>query len=290
MPLKEEFNEFSPDRDQLRIECIMTRLRKVPEGEAVATYIRENNVRIDLTDNPVHLAASSLIINGIRDGIWDYEKPVIFLKRGLNDDNLLQAIVHEVGHINQHLSKVGNPDRILSETETILFYRAAEADAQALATEVTWALKQAGDAKPWNETCKVGYGDICAVYEKTVTSAPESIADGRAKRAAFDAWFDNPARVAGYNDSTVNDMIPWLTKMRGVFQNSNMQEKPLDEGWVQKLDGIGPKSYLLDPAARNLLTDDFYRGNMASRKADFANDNRKPATPAANPPRQSGPA
>ncbi|MDI1228875.1 MAG: hypothetical protein PSY14_14440 [bacterium] len=291
MPLKEEFNEFSADRDQTRIDGIMARLSKVPDGEAIVTFIRHNNVRIELSDNPIHLAASGLIIKNIKDGVWEYDKPAIFLKRSLNDDNLLQAIVHEVGHLNQHLSKVGNPDRILSETETILFYRAAEADAQALATEVTWALKMAGDGKPWNETCKVGYKDICDAYQAKVTSDPASIGDGSAKRVAFDTWFGNRARVAGYNESSVNDMIPWLNRVRGVFKNSNMQEKPLDAGWVSRLDSVSPKPYLNTAGARSLLTDALYRGDTATRKADFANDNSKPAKaePAPNPPMQSAP-
>ncbi len=125
MPLKEEFNEFSADHRQLRIDGILARLAECRRVK-VLTFINHNNVRIELSDNPIHLAASGLVINNIKDGVWEYDKPAIFLKRSLNDDNLLQAIVHEVGHLNQHLCKVSSPDRILSETETILFYRAAK--------------------------------------------------------------------------------------------------------------------------------------------------------------------
>ncbi|MCC7037568.1 MAG: hypothetical protein IT560_09725 [Alphaproteobacteria bacterium] len=158
--MKEEFNNSSADpansaaataaRDDARIEAIKARIAGVPEGDSVVTFLNQNNVTIELLDDPVNWAASTLTITTVRDGEYFYQNPKILLKRGLTDDNLLQAIVHETGHLNQHLSKVGNPDRILSEKEYILFYRAAEADAQALCTEVTWALKQQGDAGPWN--------------------------------------------------------------------------------------------------------------------------------------------
>ncbi len=206
----------------------------------------------------------------------------------MNDDNLLQAIVHEVGHLNQHMSNVGNPDRILTEKEYILFYRAAEADAQALATEVTWAMKAAGDTGPWNETCKVGYKDICDAYEMLATADPSSINSGAAKRIAFDTWFTNPDRIAGYNKSTVEDMIPWLEHIRNFFKNSNMTQKPLDEAWVNKLDSVSPKSYLRDSSNRSLLHDEFYGGDTSSRPKP-PQANMPPAAPAPNPPMQSAP-
>ena len=70
MPVKEEFNKFSADRDQVRIDGIMARLAQVPEGEGIVTFINHNNVRIELSDNPIHLAASGLVINNIKDGVW----------------------------------------------------------------------------------------------------------------------------------------------------------------------------------------------------------------------------
>ncbi len=50
--------------------------------------------------------------------------------------------------------------------------------------------------------------NYCDAYQAKVTADPDSIGDGSAKRVAFDAWFGNRARVAGYNESSVNDMIP----------------------------------------------------------------------------------
>lgn len=299
--MKEEFNNSSADparttanqaaRDEARLDAIRTRIASVMAGESVVTFLEMNNVKIELLDDPVNWAASTLTITSLRDGEYFYKDPKIILKRGLTDDNLLQAIVHETGHLNQHLSKVGNPDRILSEQEYILFYRAAEADAQALCTEVTWALKQAGDAGPWNAACHAGYKDICDAYEAMVTADPSSIGNGTAKRIAFDTWFSKPERLAGYNKATVDNMIPFLARGREIFANHNMVEKPLEVSWVEKLDGASATSYLLEAGNRSLLRDDYYRGGTELRPKLVAANNNTPAPPGdtPNPPIMANP-
>lgn len=299
--MKEEFNNSSADpekttaqqaaADEARLDAIKARMAQVPDGASVVAFLEMNNVKIELLDDPVNWAASTLTITSVKDGEYFYLNPKIILKRGLTDDNLLQAIVHETGHLNQHLSKVGNPDRILSEKEYILFYRAAEADAQALCTEVTWALKQMGDAGPWNAACNAGYKDICDAYEAMVTADPASIDNGTAKRIAFDTWFSNPSRLAGYNEATADNMIPFLAKGREIFKNHNMAEKPLDMSWVEKLDGASAKSYLLEAGNRSLLRDDYYIASTETRPKPVAANNNTPTAPGdvPNPPMMANP-
>lgn len=277
--------------DDTRLSAIKSRMAEVMEGESVVTFLNINNVEIELLQDPVNWAASTLTITNVKDGEYFYKDPKVLLKRDLSDDNLLQAIVHEAGHLNQHLTKVGNPDRILSEQEYILFYRAAEADAQALCTEVTWALKQKGDAGPWNAACNAGYKDICDAYEAMVTADPSSIENGSAKRLAFDTWFSNPARLAGYNKATAENMIPFLEKGREIFSAHNMTERPLDASWVAKLDAASTKPYLLDAGNRSVLNDPYYRGDTQSRPKPAAANNNAPAAPGdvPNPPVMANP-
>lgn len=269
-----------------RLTGIFDRLSKVPEGEAVVTFLNMNNVKIDLQDDPVNWAASTLTITTVKNGIYHYKDPRIILKKGLSDDNLLQAIVHETGHLNQHLSRVGNPDRILSEEQYVLFYRAAEADAQALTTEVTYALLQQGDTGPWEATKFVGYGDIAKAYKDYVAANPGSESDGRARRVAFDAWFANPDRLAGYNAATVDHMIPFLKEGREkFFPNHGMAEKPLDDDWLKKLDDATTPPYLHLDGFRDVLTDTFYSGQTALRPPkNDANNNAPPPAPAPDGP------
>ncbi len=259
--LKEEFNNSAADR----IEGLMNRLRKVPEGQAVVTFIEYNKVEILLLENPMYTASSGAIITNCKDGKYYYKDPKVYLKASLTDDNLIQAMIHEVEHLNQHLSGVGNPDRILSQEDCILFYRAAEADAQATCTDICWRLKQAGDAGPWNEAGNVGYKEICDAYEKLVTADPAALEDGRARRAAFDAWFDRKGGLEYYNHAIINDMIPFLEKGREIFAQNNMKPGFLDESWVDKLDGISNQPYLKLEGERSLLHDEKYRANIEKK-------------------------
>lgn len=261
--MKDDFNTAADDR----VRRLFDRLSRAPEGEAVVAFLKAAGVRIELQENPYNWAASTLTITKIENGLYSYEKPVIILKESLSDDNLLQAIVHEAGHLNQHLSRTGNPDRILSEEQCILFYRVAEADAQALAAETAWALKQAGDPGPWEAAKFVGYGDICDAYEKAVTEDPSAVSGGRAKRAAFDAWFGNPERLAGYNQATVEGMIPFLEKGREIFKGHGLAEKPLDGGWLAKLDAAAIRPYLRLAGFRDILADPWYARDTHTRPA-----------------------
>jgi hypothetical protein len=259
---REDFNASAADR----ITGILNRLSKIPEGREVVSFLKNNAVRVELEDDPVNWAASTLTITGLKDGVYSYKDPVIILKKDLSDDNLLQAIVHESQHLRHHLSGIGNPDRILSKEQYILFYRAAEADAQAACTRVTWKLKEIGDAGPWKEAGLVGYKDICVAFEKTVKDDKSSLEDGRAMRAAFDTWFDNPPRLAGYNKATVDYMIPFLDEGRkNVFKDTGMKQAPLDDNWLQKLHAVSPWPYLLSENARDILTDGFYVQHLDKR-------------------------
>lgn len=276
--LKDVFNSSADDR----IGRIFDRLSQVPEGEEIVAFLKANKVDIQLLENPYNWAASMLTITAIKDGVYEYKDPVIILKEDLSDENLLQAIIHEAEHLYQHLSGVGNPDRVLTEREYILFYRASEAAAQALTTEVAWKLKQAGDDGPWEAAKFVGYHDICDAYEKIATRDPAAIDDGRGRRVAFDAWFDNAQRLASYNKSTVEGMIPALANGRdNIFKDHGLVEKPLDSSWVLKLNNAaGGKSYLFLSGFRDLLFDPHYARDTHTRPADPASDNHMSPPPA----------
>lgn len=263
--MSEDFSAAADDR----IGRILDRLSKAPGGESIVTFLKLHKVDIDLQDCPLNWAASTLTITSVKDGLYYYDKPKIILKKDLTDDNLLQAIVHETGHLNQHFSHAGNPDRILSQEQYILFYRAAEADAQALTAEVTWALKQMGDTGPWDAACIAGYNDVAEAYEKAVAEDPAAASDGRAKRAAFDAWFGDADRLAGYNKSTVNYMIPSLEWGRkDIFKNHGLVEKPLDESWLRRIDGMSSTPYMHLEGFKNVLADPWYSRDTHTRPPD----------------------
>ncbi|MBI1215146.1 MAG: hypothetical protein GC185_04920 [Alphaproteobacteria bacterium] len=294
--MKEEFNNASPPGGHTaRLDAILQRLARVPEGKEVADFLAAHKVQIHLKDDTRnHAAASTLLITGVKNGRYSYKTPEVILQSELSDDNILQALVHEAQHIRQHLSGVGNPDRILDEADAILFYRLQEADAQAAATQVAWRLKLAGDDAPWEAAKQVGYEGICDAFEKIATQDPSSLDDGRAKRVAFDAWFAKDSRLAHYNQHTVDLMVPFLAKGRDeIFKDHGMVNAPLDAEWLEKLHGICPLPYLLQPGAADILTDPAYRRDMHLRppapEVESANDNGTQTPVIRNKPKPSGP-
>lgn len=97
--MKEEFNNSSADpanaaarqaaADEARLDAIKARMAQVPDGASVVAFLEMNNVKIELLDDPVNWAASTLTITSVKDGEYFYLNPKIILKRGLTDDNLL---------------------------------------------------------------------------------------------------------------------------------------------------------------------------------------------------------
>ena len=97
--MKEEFNNSSADpekttaqqaaADEARLDAIKARMAQVPDGASVVAFLEMNNVNIELLDDPVNWAASTLTITSVKDGEYFYLNPKIILKRGLTDDNLL---------------------------------------------------------------------------------------------------------------------------------------------------------------------------------------------------------
>lgn len=282
MSLRADFNQAAEDR----IQRIVDRLKKTPEGEAVVDFIKHNNVVFEIAEAPSNWAASTATIIGIKNGVYEYKDPMVVLKENLTDDNFVQAIVHEIGHLNQHLQKVGNPDRILTKEEYILFYRVAEAEAQAWATEVAWSLKEAGDPGPWQAAKNVGYHEICDAYEMAVKNDPTAVADGRARRIAFDTWFEDEGRLAYYNKATTDDMIPFLEHGREkIFTTHGMSEGKLDDSWIKKIENCSsPTPYLHHPGFRDTLKDEFYRRSTDTRAPDIV---KLPAGPDAPPVKPS---
>lgn len=288
LAVKEEFNNSS----EARVARLLATLDAVPAGQHIAEFIRAHQVAIRLEENPVNWAASTATITGIKDGLYSYKDPVIIFKASLSDDNILQAIVHETQHLRQHFGHAGNPDHVLSEEEYILFYRAAEADAQATCTDVAWQLKEAGLPGAWDAARYVGYGDISDAYKKAVEANPDAAANGDAKRAAFNAWFDDPHRLAGYNEAIVDWMIPFLAKGREIFKGHNMTEGRLDATWLQRLNDISPEPYLAAFGAAP-LQDPRYRKDLGTRPPAATPAPARPANDSANNtvgPKQAGPA
>ena len=129
--------------------------------------------------------------------------------------SLTVMMAHELQHLRQTQAGLRSSfqGKLRTPEEAIRYERVMEADAEATATEVAYKLKVAGQPESW-EALQRGFtmgSEISTAYEKMAMEDPASVADGRAKRAAFDTWFTAKQEGSGtsipeiYNDQALRN-------------------------------------------------------------------------------------
>lgn len=109
-------------------------------------------------------------------------------------------IAHELRHKWHKEQGVFNDEEYLNLREKIHLQRLYEADAAAFHTTVCWELKQLGYDIPWKELLSDNWNTLAAQkFEEQIIADPQSLHDGRASRAAFDAFFITRGRVNYYD-------------------------------------------------------------------------------------------
>ncbi|TNE32235.1 MAG: hypothetical protein EP349_02145 [Alphaproteobacteria bacterium] len=283
-----------------RCDDILARLATVSEGYDMVTFLNDHKIEICFEKDALFEAASSLTIDRIENGKFIYVEAKIILNESLHDDNIAQALVHEAQHMRHHMNDLGNPNRLLSLEDHQLFRAMQEADAQATAIDVTFKLKLAGDGGPYEKTAEIGYDDMCRAYEAAYEADPQSIYDGRAKRAAFDVWFTKPSRVRHYDSDTENLHEKVIENLCAESENHGMEDGLLKKKWAKKIGTLSGVNYLdlpgqTDPleTARAALVEtrkEVAKIAAAELAEKAANDNENPAAaPDNNPQPQSPP-
>ncbi len=112
---------------------------------------------------------------------------------------------HELGHVVQDKA-VGSDfdigDYTISHQDRLLSLRHFEAGATAASIQVAWEIGQNGNDGAWQAISTEGPDTDCAAAFAAMAEAdPASVRDGRARRAAHDAWFANAGRLNDYDDS-----------------------------------------------------------------------------------------
>jgi hypothetical protein len=182
-----------------RLENFLARLSAIPEGAEIVNMLKERGVALCF-DTEREVGAYTNIVFGHTNGRnITYQKFEIFLCDKSDDDMALQALIHESQHVRHHANGLGNPEFERTLEQECLLRRFQEADAQVKATETCWLLKQAGDPGPFKAAENSIYADMCAAYEAAITASGDRIA---ARRAAFDAWFDDD-RLSFYDYNTL---------------------------------------------------------------------------------------
>lgn len=243
------------DASSARLESIFQRLSTVPEGKQIVDFLKTNGIAIVFKSKGVNFAASNVIISRVKNGHIHYGNCSIMLNENLNDDNLLQSLVHEAQHMRHHLAGLGNPDFWPdSEEEHCLLRRIQEADAQATATYITYILKQQGDSGPYNEVLQTDYAPMCHAFEAACKNTPDALHNGTATRAAFDKWFDSEYQTRFYDRDTVLNHIPFLKGQLWAYPDHGLKEKALTEEWIVKIGALAPVNYMTLPGHPSVIS------------------------------------
>lgn len=279
----------------VRLDDILARLASVSEGYDMVTFLNDKKIAICFEKDAQSEAASALTIDRIENGKYIYVAAKIILNSSLHDDNIAQALVHEAQHMRHHINDLGNPAMLLSLEDHQLFRAVQEADAQATAIDVTFKLKLAGDAGPYEKTAEIGYDDMCRAYEAAYDADPQSIYDGRAKRAAFDAWFTKASRVAHYDRDTENLHEKVIENLCAKSKDHGLSAGALEQDWVKRIGALSDVNYLnlpgqTDPLATARATLAETRKEIAAKEqADkTANDNTAAASQGKRKPNIKG--
>jgi len=251
-----------------RCDDILARLASVSEGYDMVTFLNDKKIEICFEKDALFEAASSLTIDRIEDGKYIYVATKIILNESLHDDNIAQALIHEAQHMRHHLNDLGNPDLLLSLEDHQLFRAIQEADAQATAIDVTFKLKLAGDTGPYEKTAEIGYDEMCRAYEAAYEADPQSICDGRAKRAAFDAWFGKPSRVAHYDYDTENLHEKVIENLCRTSKTHGLSAGALEQDWVERIGALSDVNYLNLPGQTDPLAT--ARATLAATRKEAA--------------------
>ena len=152
-------------------------------------------------------------------GACEPENKRILLNPSMPNEDLVATLVHESRHAQQDIRAPWKTERGNSEFATELkLYRAAEADAEAVAIAACYEIKQnTGNNAPYAAS---------ADRDALIVSGFAAKADSSGKvtpamlRAAFNGWFENPSITEEYERSYLID------EMDAVVKSGNFSKMP----------------------------------------------------------------
>ncbi|MEZ0226168.1 MAG: GNAT family N-acetyltransferase [Alphaproteobacteria bacterium] len=284
-----------PYVQQRRIDRALETLASLPEGKELVEAAKKNNIRFQLTPDPLARGGGLSSWNGVRNGEMTVAlSDTIRLQGYSTEGTLVVQMAHELQHLKQANAGMRTPfqGQLRTPEDAIVYERFMEADAEATATELAYKLKRAGKPAAW-DALQGALGmppEISTAYEKMATQDPASLTDGRAKRAAFDAWF-SAKQASGrtitnvYGDQALSNYPAkeQLVKMA----DAGAAVAPLTPEDVKKLGALSDVNYLDIPGSRPLNDPHYTRTDLNAGQQSHLYYLRDSFNRAANPPKGS---
>lgn len=144
-------------------------------------------------------------------GYYDPLRNIIGLKADLVYHEKLAVLLHELRHLDQ-LARGYCPSTEFSMKETARATFAVEADAQAVAILISWAMKTDGNAGPWQAMMSwPNYADIQNRFETVMRKTNDP---AQATAAAFAQWYTSSWRIETYYQASCSDYLDRLDKTK----------------------------------------------------------------------------
>ncbi|MEO0391959.1 MAG: DUF6782 family putative metallopeptidase [Pseudomonadota bacterium] len=187
--------------------------------------------------------------------------------------------VHELAHgVQHHRTKTPDQDmmddhhHVLTPRQAMLYLAHVEAAASSAQCQVAWEAKQKGHDSLWTTLRKQKTEDpILDAFEQEARANPASVEDGRAQRAAHDAWFQTPSKTKYYGEAMVRKFAKSYASIDELAQSGkdadrvqaiaqyHQNQRAVDPRELRELGDFGGSANHLNVPGQRPLTDDYYR-------------------------------
>lgn len=247
-------------QDTQMLRRIKKRVAKFPQGQEVLAFLKEHKIPI-LVDRQIRSEAQfQFHLSGFENNIPVWHRGYILLNsdKCSNDAEVIRCLFHEIQHIKQYVSRIGECPVNSTVEDNCWFNRMVEADADSFSVEMCWHMKLAGDAEPWgtlyNET---GGSFMAAIFEMTYQNNPEALDNGYARRGAFDAWFFAAYNRDFYDQDTIENQYPKMQARIDKYKEYRPDKRAITVNDIKKI-GLISKSNYLELPGKPLDHKDYY--------------------------------
>jgi len=258
--------------ENLRINRALSTLSQVPEGRELVGLLKAANIPVRMEGDLLHKDAVFFSnLTASENGRLRALPMQIVVPPYSNHGRLVGHLAHELRHLQQAMNDVlylGSSKQV-SPVENLWYNRAIEADASATAVDISYKLHQAGHSDAWREInrSRTWPTSIAKAYETAVKRDPAALANGNAKRAAYDSWFDAKASLGDKLTQIYTSQGLTMHRVEANLHRENLRApmRHLTADDIKKLGAMSGGVNYLDTPGQRPLDDLHYRRNNFSK-------------------------
>lgn len=258
--------------ENLRINRALDTLSQVPEGRELVGLLKAANIPVRMEGDLFYKDAVFFSNLKASEGGQLRALPMhIVVPPYSNHGRLVGHLAHELRHLQQAMNDVlylGSSKQV-SPVENLWYNRAIEADASATAVDISYKLHQAGHSDAWREInrSRTWPTSIAKSYEAAIKRDPAALANGNAKRAAYDSWFEARGSLGDKLSEVYTSQGLHRHRVEASLHQENLRAplRHLTADDIKKLGAMSGGVNYLDTPGQRPLDDLHYRRNSFSK-------------------------